>query len=332
MKRFLRRFSVYLLATSCYLLATVPVHAYTNNMPASVVIGQENFINTESNSNAGDSGPISGRGVNNPMGLVSNGNNLIVSDSGNNRVLIFNQIPTINGVSADVVIGQENLQGGSADQGGSAASNTLDTPRGVIMVGNKLLIADRANNRVLLWNSIPTQNNARADVVIGQPDMTTVSSGTTSTKMNQPAGLYYDEDTGKLFISEWGNDRVLIYNRLPTANGSEASAVIGQTNLTSSGTGTTAAKFNNPTGIKVINGKLYIADLSNNRILVWNAVPTSNGASADIAIGQTNLNPSHQQNQCLELSLNPRNLPNQSSRSRQVWPRSRNITARINYP
>jgi len=48
MKRFSRQFLVYVLATSYWLLtAAPPAAAYTTNMNASVVTGQENFTNKE---------------------------------------------------------------------------------------------------------------------------------------------------------------------------------------------------------------------------------------------------------------------------------------------
>jgi hypothetical protein len=34
-------------------------------------------------------------------------------------------------------------------------------------------VADLGNNRVLIWNSIPTTNQKAADVVVGQKDMDT---------------------------------------------------------------------------------------------------------------------------------------------------------------
>ncbi len=46
-------------------------------------------------------------------------------------------------------------------------------PQGVWIQGSKLFVADTQNNRVLIWNTIPTQNNQPADVVLGQPDFTT---------------------------------------------------------------------------------------------------------------------------------------------------------------
>ncbi|MEO5969501.1 MAG: hypothetical protein ABIQ95_06205, partial [Bdellovibrionia bacterium] len=39
----------------------------------------------------------------------------------------------------------------------------------------------------------------------------------------------------------------------------------------------------------VLGSKLYLADSSNSRILVWNNIPTSNTQGADSVIGQTSL-------------------------------------------
>ena len=36
--------------------------------------------------------------------------------------------------------------------------------------GTRLFIADGGNDRVLVFNHIPTQNGAEADIVLGQPD------------------------------------------------------------------------------------------------------------------------------------------------------------------
>ena len=40
------------------------------------------------------------------------------------------------------------------------------------MAGGKLYVADTQDNRILIYNKIPTTNNAAADVVVGQPNFT----------------------------------------------------------------------------------------------------------------------------------------------------------------
>ena len=36
-----------------------------------------------------------------------------------------------------------------------------------------LFVADTQNNRVMVWNTLPTKNNQPADFVLGQPNFTT---------------------------------------------------------------------------------------------------------------------------------------------------------------
>ena len=46
-------------------------------------------------------------------------------------------------------------------------------PQGVWVQNGKLFVADTGNNRVMIWNSIPSKNNQPADLVLGQPNFTT---------------------------------------------------------------------------------------------------------------------------------------------------------------
>ncbi len=258
--------------------------AYSTNMSASVVVGQPNF--TSGSANQGGSASSSSLKIPG-TGLVINGK-LIVVDSSNNRVLIWNSIPTTNGVAADVVIGQTNFTNTSSNQGGSAAANTLDAPNSLGTDGTKLIIADYNNARFLIYNTVPTSNNASANVVIGQPNMTTISCGTTASKFCGADMPWYDSATGKLILVDSGDHRVLIYNSVPTTNGASADVVLGQDTFTTFATGTSATRFNIPQAVLIANGKVVIADSNNNRVLIYNSIPTSNGAAADLVIGQTN--------------------------------------------
>jgi len=100
-----------------------------------------------------------------------------VADTQNNRILIYNQIPTSNGVAADVVLGQPNFthchrgEPGCADHHGN--SQQPAQPVAVSSDGVHLFVTDLGYNRVLDLEQIPTSNGAAADVEIGQPDMTT---------------------------------------------------------------------------------------------------------------------------------------------------------------
>ena len=96
------------------------------------------------------------------------------------------------------------------------------------------MVADTNHNRVLIWNQIPTTNNAFANVVVGQPNFTTSTvptNGTPSaTSMSGPQGVWIQN--GKLYVADTQNNRILIYNKIPATNGVPADVVVGQANFT----------------------------------------------------------------------------------------------------
>src|SRR4029077_18665136 len=85
-------------------------------------------------------------------------------------------IPTSNGATADLVLGQANfttlVEPDLTQQKVDAKPNNLLNPAAVTSDGVHLYVTDLGQNRVLIWNSIPTQNQQAADLALGQPDMT----------------------------------------------------------------------------------------------------------------------------------------------------------------
>jgi len=41
-----------------------------------------------------------------------------------------------------------------------------------------------------------------------------------------------------------------------------------------------------PQGVWIQNGKLFVADTQNNRVLIFNQIPTKNGVAADVVVGE----------------------------------------------
>jgi hypothetical protein len=274
---------------------------YYTGMPASIVVGQANFTSGQANR-----GGLPAANSFNFVGqAVVVGEKLVVADGQNNRVLVFNRIPTQNGASADVVIGQPDFTSILENQGRTVSSNTIDRATGVASDGQKLFVMDRDNHRVLIFNSVPTTNNAAADVVIGQPTMNErpycgesalgnfVGVGANCLSSG-PTGIAYDSVSRKLFVYDSDNDRVLIFNSVPTTNGAAASVVVGQpdmaSNRTNQGGAPNARSLNLSTGagIATHNGKFLVCDRSNNRVLIFNSIPTANNAAADVVVGQPN--------------------------------------------
>ena len=74
--------------------------------------------------------------------------------------------------------------------------------------GERLVLADSSNNRVLIWNSIPTQINQSPELVIGQKDLYSNQPGLAADKLNWPVGVATDEK--HLLVADTENNRVLI--------------------------------------------------------------------------------------------------------------------------
>ncbi len=94
------------------------------------------------------------------------------------------------------------------------------------------------------------------------------------------------EANGKLIIAEYGNFRALVWNSIPSATGTAADVAIGQASLTAATAAATATGMGRPFNMNYNNGRLWITDVTNNRILGYNGIPTSNGATADWIVGQ----------------------------------------------
>ncbi|MEK7403719.1 MAG: hypothetical protein AAB225_01295 [Acidobacteriota bacterium] len=295
-----------------------------NNQPADVVIGQPDFKNSLVNNGTGDPRVPGQKTLRGPEGVWVQDGKLFVADTGNDRILIWNSIPRANFQGADVVLGQANFGTGAQQDLTKAPLNpqadTLLTPVSVTSDGQRLYVADLGYNRVLIWNSIPTQNRQRADVVIGQPDMTSAVSNNAD-KLCDPVGKdeedkniyprmctatmdfprYALSDGRRLFLADGGNDRVLIFNRVPTENGVKADVVLGQLGgLVNQSSDSVyplrragADSLRTPMSLAWDGTNLYVSDPYNRRVMVFTvgapALPITavrNAASRDVyAIG-----------------------------------------------
>ncbi|HEX6929454.1 MAG TPA: hypothetical protein VF267_09400 [Gammaproteobacteria bacterium] len=254
---------------------------------ADVVLGQANY---EDFNNA--CGPLRMNHVHNQF--VTPGGKLLVADSNNNRVLVWNTIPDETGVPPDLVIGQSRLdtcahndndQNGVSIEDGLPSARTLRHPTGIWSDGERLVIADNYNNRVLLWHEFPAENFAPADVVLGQGSMALTTpnddnmdgapdAAPSARVVDYPWSVWFDK--GQLFVADANNNRVLVWNGWPTESFAPADFVIGQADFTgnspNAGNDVPAANtLNHPMGVRVIHDKLLVTDTGNSRVLVFEA-------------------------------------------------------------
>ncbi len=274
-----------------------------------------------------------------PTSVATDGTHLVVADTLNNRVLIWNSIPASTNQAPDVVVGQGSFTTATFP-GDTPNASSLRGPQGVWIQNGQLFIADSLNDRVLIYKQIPTSNGAAADIVLGQPNMTTwvqvnIAQQTTNAAANNMlTPVSVTSDGTHLFVTDLGYHRILIWNSIPTSNQQPADVEIGQPNMTTgipddaytcTENGTAVVCGTPPTGNNVVkeapamctvsNGidsnsnptyppvceytlsfprfalsdgtHLYVADGGNDRVLIYNTIPTANAAKADVVLGQT---------------------------------------------
>lgn len=239
-----------------------------------IVLGQPDFTTSTP-----ETSPTGMRG---PQGVWLDGGRLFVADTQNSRVLIWNSIPTASGQTPDIVLGQPDLNTRhEADltqgQYDPDAQRLLD-PVSATVSGGRLFVADLGFNRVLIYNSVPTQNHAAADVVIGQPDF---ASGVQNNVRALCEALGPLDDDGSRSENETPPTNVPIQIPLPPVpeeiDPDEARYPRR-----------CARTLNFPRFALVVGSKLFVADAGNDRILIYDAVPTENAPAADTVIGQPN--------------------------------------------
>ncbi|OVE78075.1 hypothetical protein BVX98_01285 [bacterium F11] len=248
---------------------TVPT---SNDIDANVLVGQSAWNGQTQNAGAGSSNPGQD-GFWTPADISVAGDKLFVADTQQSRIMIFDPVPTSNNPNASAVVGQVNYSSQDANQAGSPDAFTLNKPYGVHSDGSKLYVADTTNNRVLIWNNIPSINNVSANVVIGQTNFSNVSpnkgGSAAAHTLSGPDNVYVD--SGKLYIADNGNHRVLIFNTIPTTNNASADEVIGQSNFTDTdanqGGSPSATSLNYPDYAVASGPHLYVMDEWNHRIL-----------------------------------------------------------------
>jgi sugar lactone lactonase YvrE len=142
-----------------------------------------------------------------------------------------------------------------------------------------------------VYAQLPLTNNMPASGVLGTSDFVTNTNyaPTSDTTLAEPKGIAVDPTTGKLFVADYENRRVLRWSSVDKmVNGAAAEAVLGQPDFISNTAGTSATIMSRPYGVYVdAAGRLWVTDLSNNRVLRFdNASTIPSGSPANKVLGQ----------------------------------------------
>jgi hypothetical protein len=246
------------------------------SLVASRVYGQNGTFTT-----TGIVAPVSGpRYVNVPLNVhvALSGETYTSEGLNGNRVLLFpvGTVPT-------AVYGQLGSFTTTAAVLPVNASS-LSNPDGIASHPTQpgaILVADNSNNRCIFYplpNALPT-------IVYGQPDFVSSafnrgSVAPSASTLGNPSGVAYDASTSPpgLWIADSNNHRVLYFALGATAAATRVYGQLGSfvTRVPNNG-GLSASSMNFPTALAVgrIDGRLFVADTSNSRILVFAAGPST---------------------------------------------------------
>jgi sugar lactone lactonase YvrE len=259
-----------------------PTGTWVDNQNAVSVLGQSTF--TSSTAASGASAMFQPSAVR----FDATSGKIFVADCANNRILRFANAQAIaTGGAAEAAFGQTDLNGTT---GGFSQSKIRCSGEIAIDSAGHLWVADTDNSRVLRWDNATTLASGQpASAVLGQPDFTTVTAGTTQSKMNLPEGLFVD-GSGRLWVADTGNNRVLRFDGAAAkSNGGTADAVLGQIDYVSSGPAMSQTNLAAPNSIIGNSaGSVWISDSGNNRVLRFDvAAAKANGGNADGILGST---------------------------------------------
>lgn len=213
--------------------------------------------------------------LDNPGKVATDGKRLIISDTWNHRVLVWNNIPTKNNTLPDLVLGQKDF---NTNYSGLAADK-MNWPMGVSTDGKKLVVADTYNNRILIWNAFPTKNGQPADMALGADNFTVRSSEfgkrDKNTFIDNPWDVWTD---GTKLISSGGP--VFIWNTFPIKNNQQADIILGFDNFAERFS-EAEEDFPSPRGIASDGKRLAIGTYEPEGIFIYNEFPTKNGQDPD---------------------------------------------------
>ena len=144
---------------------------------------------------------------NRPTGLSTDGTRLVMADTFNNRVLVWNQAPTGN-QAPDLVLGQSNF---TSNEPGTSLGG-MNWPVSTSTDGTRLVVTDTYNNRILIWTAFPTRNGQPADIVLETP----AGSDKEQLGIEWPWGSWTDGT--RLVVTSTMGGRVLVWNTFPTSD------------------------------------------------------------------------------------------------------------------
>lgn len=223
---------------------------------ADLVLGQKDFF-----SDAPNGGREPGDGMYMPCGVCIRDGTLLVADSWNHRILVWEKLPENNDQKPDHTIGgTEAVRGIGADG--------FFWCYGITFWKDYLLVCDTGNGRVLGWKGIP-DTWEKPDILLG-----------IDYRYQWPHQVSAFGD--RVFIADAGLHRVVGFWK--TLDDTKPLLILGSEKNTYI---TDERTLQFPYGVSVWDDRLAVADTGNHRVLVWEEIAVrGQGVPATGVLGQ----------------------------------------------
>ncbi len=248
---------------------SLPTH---NNHPADIVLGQADFESTDANRGGAPKADT----LNWCYGVALIDDKLFVADTGNRRVLVWDELPEENGQPADRVLGQEGFDCRDENAGQEPGALGMRWPHGIARIDTSVLVSDAGNNRIMVWYDLPNSPGIPCDYVLGQKDMISLEHNRgqywpNANAVNMPYAIATANDL--LIAADTANSRLIGWRAGDLSQDAPATHLTGQPDFAAKGDNRWQAPMRDslcwPYGLSMQGQLAAIADSGNNRVLLW---------------------------------------------------------------
>ncbi len=152
-------------------------------------------------------------------------------------------------------------------------------PSGLATDGTNLILCDRFNNRILIWDQAPTHWDQNPDWVLGQSDFSSNNPGKELNQLNWPGNV--SAANGVIAVADTENDRILIWKHKPLKNGDAADIALSLPALTPNGS---SKHYEWPWGVWTDGIRIAAVATTGSALLFWNTIPISHNQLPDYTI------------------------------------------------
>ncbi|QAZ39055.1 hypothetical protein C1M51_06180 [Methylibium sp. Pch-M] len=178
---------------------------------AELVLGQPDFTHRDENAGCAPGAA----GMRWPHALSFPAGGLCVADAGNNRLMLWRGPPTRQHAPCDLIVGQANAEAVGHNRGHyDPDADSLNMPYGAVVAGDRLVVADTANSRLLAWCIADLRRDGvPARALAAQPDWQSKGDNRWRPAARDSVCWPYcvAVQGTQLLVADSGNNRVLLW-------------------------------------------------------------------------------------------------------------------------